>query len=83
MPCAIPGCPERDYPVREGNVEYVSSLTVPCREGVLGIEIGDAQPNRTETLFFTPDALVVDLAACLQTVHIEVDRLGGIQLSPK
>jgi hypothetical protein len=66
--------------VREGNVEYVSSLTVPCREGVLSIEIGDARPNQTESLLFIPDALSVDLAACLQTVHIEVDRLGGIQL---
>lgn|GEM_PF-6213245 len=75
--------PERYYPVREANVEYVASLAVPCREGVLGIEIGDAQPNRTESLFFTPDALFADLAACLQTVHIEVDRLGGIQLYPK
>jgi len=75
--------PERYYSVREANVEYVASLAVPCREGVLGIEIGDVQPNRTENLLFIPDALFVDLAACLQTVHIEVDRLGGIQLFPK
>ena len=74
--------PERHYPVKEANVEYVASLAVPCRAGVLGIEIGDAQPNRTESLLFIPDALFVDLADCLQLVHIEVDRLGGIQPYP-
>jgi hypothetical protein len=72
--------PERQYPVREANVEYVASLAVPCREGVLGIEIGDVRPDRTEGLLFIPDTLVADLAACVQTVHIEIDRLGGIQI---
>lgn len=75
--------PERVYPVREANVEYVASLAVPCREGVLGIEIGDAQPNRTESLLFMPDAVLVDLAACLRIVHTEVDRRGGIQPYPE
>jgi hypothetical protein len=75
--------PERAYPVKEANVEYVASLAVPCREGVLGIEIGDAQPHRTEDLILTPDAVIADLAACLQTVQTEVDRRGGIQPYPK
>jgi hypothetical protein len=75
--------PERAYPVKEANVEYVASLAVPCREGVLGIEIGDAQPHRTEDLILTPDAVIADLAACLQTVQTEVDGRGGIQPYPK
>jgi hypothetical protein len=75
--------PERYYPVREANVEYVASLAVPCREGMLGIEIGDAQANRTGSLLFISDALSADLAACLQNIYIEVDRLGGIQPYPK
>jgi hypothetical protein len=75
--------PERQYPVREANVEYVVSLAVPCREGVLGIEIGEAQPNRPESLLLTPDAVLVDLAACLQIVHSEVDRRGGMQPYPE
>ncbi len=50
--------PERYYPVREAHVEYVAILAVPCREGVLGIEIGDAQPHRTESLLFMPDAML-------------------------
>ena len=75
--------PERYYPVREANVEYVASLAVPCCEGVLGIEVGDEQQNRTEGFLFIPDALSSDLAACIQAVHIEVDRLGGIELYPR
>jgi hypothetical protein len=75
--------PERYYPVREANVEYVASLAVPCREGVLGIEIGDAQPNRIESLLLAPDAVIADLGACLQAVHTEVDRRGGVQPYPK
>jgi hypothetical protein len=75
--------PERYYPVREANVEYVASLAVPCREGVLGIEIGDAQPNRIESLLLAPEAVLADLAACLQAVHTEVDRRGGVQPYPK
>jgi hypothetical protein len=75
--------PERQYPVREAGVKYVASLAVPCREGVLGIEIGDAPPNRTESLLFMPDAVLADLADCLQIVHTEIDRRGGIQPYPK
>jgi hypothetical protein len=75
--------PERARPVREANVEYVASLAVPCREGVLSIEIGNAQPNWTESLLFMPDAVLVDLAVCVQIVDIEVDRRGGIRPFPK
>jgi hypothetical protein len=75
--------PERTYAVREANVEYVASLAVPCQQGVLGIEIGDAQPNRAESLLITPDAMISDLAACLQAVHIEVARRGGIRPYPR
>jgi hypothetical protein len=75
--------PERTCPVREAKVEYVASLAVPCREGVLVIEVGDAQPHRTESLLLTPDAVIADLPACLQAVHIEVGRRGGVQPYPK
>jgi hypothetical protein len=75
--------PERHYPVREANVEYVASLAVPCRDGVLGIEIGDGQPKRTESLSFASDDIMCAMAACLQSVRHEVDRLGGIHLYPR
>jgi hypothetical protein len=75
--------PERTYPVREANVEYVARLAVPCREGVLGIEIGDAQMTRTDSLLLTPEAVFSDLASCLQSVHVEVDRRGGVRPYPE
>ncbi|MGD8397335.1 MAG: hypothetical protein PVG11_00625 [Anaerolineae bacterium] len=75
--------PERQYPVREADVEYVATLAVPCREGVLSIEVGDVQPHRPERLLLTPDTVTADLPACLQAVQTEVERRGGIQPYPK
>lgn len=75
--------PERNYPVREANAEYVASLAVPCRDGVLGIQIGNTQVDRIDNLLFTPDAVLNDLAACLRVVHTEADRRGGIQPHPQ
>jgi len=75
--------PERHYPLGEAGVEYIASLAVPCREGVLGIEVGDAQPALAAGLVFTPGAVLADLGACLQVVHAEVDRRGGIQPYPE
>jgi len=68
--------PERHYPVREAKAEYVASLAVPCREGVLGIEVTDAQPHRPESLLLTPEAV-------LAAVRAEVERRGGVQAYPK
>jgi len=33
--------PEREYPVREGGVEYVVDLAIPCREGTVLIAVGE------------------------------------------
>ena len=55
----------------------------PRGMGMLGIEIGDAQPNRTEGLLLARDAVISDLAACVRAVHIEVDRRGGIRPYPR
>jgi hypothetical protein len=71
--------PERHYPVQEASVEYVANLAVPCRDGVLDIEIGDVPANRPKSLLLAPDAVVADLASCVQLVQAEVDRRGGIQ----
>jgi hypothetical protein len=75
--------PERAYPVREANVEYLANLAVPCRAGVLGIEVGDAQASSTKSLLLAPNSVIADLPTCLQTIHIEVDRRGGVQPYPK
>ncbi len=75
--------PERGYPVRDAGADYILDLAVPCREGVLGIEIGDARPDRPEGLHLAPDAVMADLPACLQAVQTEVDRRGGVQPYPQ
>jgi hypothetical protein len=71
--------PERRYPVREAGFEYVADLAVPCREGVVGIAIGDARPGRAAGLFLAPDAVIADLGACLQAVRAEVEGRGGVR----
>ena len=69
--------PERQYPIQEAGAEYVAALAVPCRDGVLGIEISDAQPYRPESLLLTPEDVLADLPACLRAVGAEIDRRGG------
>jgi hypothetical protein len=75
--------PERGYPVREAGADYILDLAVPCREGVLGIGIGEAQPDRREGLLLALDAVLADLPACLRVVQIEVGRRGGVQPYPQ
>jgi catechol 2,3-dioxygenase-like lactoylglutathione lyase family enzyme len=70
--------PERHYPMREAGVEYVSSLALPCWDGVLGIEVGGPQAALAAGLVFAPEAVTGDLAACLQVIRGEAARRGGI-----
>jgi len=74
---------ERYYPVREANAVYVASLAVPCREGVVHIEVGDAPASHVPSLLFTRDAVVANLADCVQIVQAEADRRGGVQPDPE
>ena len=68
--------PERCYPVRESGVEYL--LAVPCRAGVLGVEVADAAAGPPGALLFAPQAVAADPAACLALIRAEVDRRGGV-----
>lgn len=74
--------PERLYPVREAGAEYVLSLAVPCRDGLLGIEVADTPPAGAAgppgTLLLTPEAVAADPAACAGLVRAEVERRGGV-----
>jgi molybdopterin converting factor small subunit len=63
--------PERCYPVREAGAEYL--LAVPCRDGVVGIEVTDDQ-----AVVLHPEAVTVDPATCLGLIRAEVDRCGGV-----
>jgi hypothetical protein len=75
--------PERNYPIREAGVDYVADLALPCREGVLGIDVGEAPLERAGSLLLTPGAVLSDLPGCLQAVQAEVDRRGGVQPCPE
>ena len=74
--------PERQYPLREGSVEYVASLALPCHQGVLGIEVGGPPAEPAEMLVFAPETVVADPAACLREIRAEVARRGGIEPDP-
>ena len=74
--------PERQYPLREAGVEYVASLALPCRLGVLGIEVGRLPAGPAEVLIFAPETVAADPAACLQAIRAEVAHRGGIRPGP-
>jgi hypothetical protein len=70
--------PERQYPLREAGVAYVADLAVPCREGVLGIDVSDTGSGEAGVLHFTPEAAMADPVGCLRAVRTEVERRGGV-----
>jgi hypothetical protein len=76
--------PERRYPIRETDVEYVVDLALPCHDGTLVVDVSDepAAPP-PDTLHFTPEKLTGDPAACLAAIRAEVDRRGGILSLPQ
>ncbi len=60
--------PEREFLVREGGVEYVVDVAVPCRDGTVAITMGN-RPAPSGALR-DPD---------VETVRRAVERLGGEQ----
>jgi hypothetical protein len=78
--------PERHYPVREAGVEYVVGLAVPCREGVLALDVAvdeSMSPEATPgALRFPPDAILQDIKGCLNAIDAEIHRRGGVWLGP-
>lgn len=71
--------PEREYPVREGGAEYIARLAVPCRNGVVAVQVGRTGMCPPGTLRFLPEAVAADLEMCLDTISDAVQRLGGIR----
>lgn len=58
--------PEREFPVREGGVEYVVDMAIPCRQGLVTIAVSErVAPSAA---LRNPD---------LEEVRREVRRLGG------
>ncbi len=74
--------PERRYPVREAGAEYVVDLAVPCRDGVLAVEVADAVQELGGALHLTLEQLDNDLTGCLATIRAEVQWRGGELLPP-
>jgi len=70
--------PEREYPVREGGVEYIVRLALPCRNGVVTVQVGAADGCPLGTLRLQPEDLGTDLQSCLDTIRDAVERRGGI-----
>jgi hypothetical protein len=70
--------PERDYPLREAGTEYLANLALPCRQGLLGIDVAEAVVQSTGRLIFRPETVAADPATCLQAIHSRVQSLGGL-----
>jgi hypothetical protein len=68
--------PERCYPMREGGVDYVVDLAVPCRQGVLALAAAGAELSPPDSLCLSPTDL--DTGALLTAIRTEVERRGGV-----
>jgi hypothetical protein len=75
--------PERHYPVREGGVDYIVDLAVPCRDGILALDVVDGGRAPACGLQLSAKAASGDLEGCLQAVRLEVDRRGGVRPGPE
>jgi hypothetical protein len=70
--------PEREYPVREAGTEYIAGLAVPCREGVVALQVGQPAVCLPGMLCLQPEAVAADIESCLGTIRDAVERRGGI-----
>ena len=73
--------PERQYPVQEAGAEYVAALAVPCREGVVTMDLAGGESGRAALLRFSPDKIDSDIGGCLSAVHQAISQRGGIKLA--
>lgn len=69
--------PEREFLVREGGVEYVVDMAIPCRDGDVTIAVGD-RPAPTDALRLCSGQALSD--PDLAIVRRKVERLGGALL---
>jgi hypothetical protein len=70
--------PERRYPVREAGAEYVLDLAVPCRQGVVAVEIGELESDLPGALRFSLEQVREDPGGCVATVRASVEWHGGV-----
>ena len=73
--------PERRFPVRESGVEYVADLALPCRDGLLSINVAEEGTRPHAWLCFSPDTVAQDIQGCLASIREQVQERGGIRPS--
>jgi hypothetical protein len=72
--------PERQYPIREAGAEYVAALALPCRDGVVTMDVAGGKSDQAALLRFSPDKIDSDIGGCLSAIHQAISQRGGIQL---
>jgi len=70
--------PERCYPVREAGAEYLADLALPCRGGLLAVNVAETRAEMPGTLYFTPGRIASDPQGCLDAIRLEIERRDGI-----
>jgi hypothetical protein len=74
---------ERRYPVRDAGIEYIVDLALPCREGVLAVDIVDRESGLPGSLRFTMEQIGDDPTGCLETIRAEIHWRGGMLPQPQ
>lgn len=70
--------PEREYPLKEAGVEYVIDLAIPCRDGLVAVNL-DERPAPSYVLRLSPDQTI---ARSVAQVRKAIEQLRG-ELPPK
>ena len=70
--------PERRYPVREAGAEYLLDLAVPCRQGVVAVEIDELDSELPGALRFSLEDVREDPEGCVATGRASVQWHGGV-----
>ncbi|MFC2030207.1 hypothetical protein ACFLWA_05705 [Chloroflexota bacterium] len=72
--------PERQYPVREGGVDYLADLAIPCKAGTVAVGVAGTgrKVRRAGVLRFTHKMVADDPAECLNAIRVEIDQRGGV-----
>lgn len=75
--------PERWYPMREAGAEYVVDLAIPCRDGLLALNVTPDTEGPVRALRLEPRQVETDEAGCVATVRDAVERHGGALPLPR
>ena len=71
--------PERQYPIHEAGAEYVAALALPCRDGVVTMDVTGGESGQAALLCFSPETINSDIEGCLSAVQQAIGQCGGTQ----